>query len=201
MRRQFDGGGGHQNYSPRINRPAGYAENSNALLNLSFNDRNTIIEEIHGVTCMAPAESPELLNHALYSLKIELSQIEVKPAYNKAQVMHLSGDGGHGHCAYVDSDEFQLRFLRCELFDTKKAAARMVKYLNLVYENFGPKALTRSIMLSDLTKEEMSFMRSGDYQLLPYRDRSGRRILCIVTNNMDNISDKTRVRTFLVLRT
>jgi len=209
MRRQFDGDRGKRqsqnqeehSHSPLINRPEGYDEYSNALLNLSYTDRNIINEEIHGVTCMAPTESPELLDTALYSLKIELSQIEEKKAYNVAQEMYLSGDGNIGHCAYVDSNEFQLRFLRCELFDAKKAAARMIKYLNLVHENFGPKALTRFLRLSDLTKEEMSFMREGGYQLLPYRDRGGRRILCIVTNNTNNngIPSKTRLKVLMYL--
>ena len=187
-------GQNQQKQSSGLDKPEGYDDFSRALLNLSFNDRNTINEEIHGVCCMAPTETLQLLDAALYSLKIELNQIENKSAYDKAQEIHLSGDGTRGQRTYVNSDEFQLRFLRAELFDTKKAAARMVKYLDLVYEHFGENALVRPIMLSDFTKEDMAFLRSGDYQLLPYRDRSGRRILCIVTNNLDDIPDKTRVR-------
>jgi hypothetical protein len=181
--------------SSRAKPPAQYDEFSKALLNLSFTDRNAIIEEIHGVSCMAPDESPQLIDAALYSLSLELYKIQVKPAYDRAQKMHMmSGSSGE---AYVNTAEFRLRFLRCELFDTKKAAARIVKYLDLVSDNYGPYALTRPFKLSDLSRDELSFLRGGDYQLLPYRDRSGRRILCIVTNNRDDISAKTRVSALL----
>lgn len=172
-------------------------EFSKAQFNLPFKDRNAISEEIHGVSCMAPEESPELLGSALYNLSVELDQIEDKPAYNRAQEMYMSNSGVGMQYGYVNTNEFRLRFLRCELFDAKKAAARIVKYLDLVCETWGPYALTRPFRLSDLTKEEMSFLRGGDYQLMPYRDRSGRRVLCIVTNNRDDISPKTRV-SFLV---
>jgi hypothetical protein len=185
--------------SSRTGPPLHYDEFSKAqkLLNLSFRDRNVINEEIHGVTCMAPEESQEHLDAALYSLSLEIGEIKDKPAYNQAQDMHLSSGGVGGQIAYVNTDSFRLRFLRCELFDTKKAAARIVKYLDLVCEAYGPYALTRPILLSDLSRNEMSFLRGGDYQLLPYRDRSGRRILCIVTNNWNDISTKTRVRSLL----
>ena len=182
--------------SSRTGPPMQYDEFSKAqkLLNLSFHDRNTINEEIHGVTCMAPEESQEILDAALYSLSLEIDEIEDKPAYNQAQDMHRASGGVGGQFPYVNTDAFRLRFLRCELFDTKKAAARLVKYLDVVSEAYGPYALTRPILLSDLSREEMIFLRSGCYQLLPYRDRSGRRIMCIVTNNSNDVSERTRVR-------
>lgn len=151
---------------------------------------------------MAPEESPGLLDAALRSLHHELSLIESKSAYNLAQEMHnaaSSANGGQSQCAMVNTDDFRLRFLRCEIFDTKKAALRMVKYLELVRENFGNELLTRPMKLSDFSREEMSFLRGGDYQLLPYRDRSGRRILCIVTNNRDDISASIRLKVLFYL--
>jgi len=207
MRRSLEGGGNQaeehdqieRQQSPRTEPPAQYDEFSKALWNLSFNDRNAIIEEIHGVTCMAPDESPEFLNAALYSLNHELNQIEDKSAYNLAQEIYRSNNYGADQCAFVNTDKFRLRFLRSELFDVKKAAARMVKYLDLVCEAYGEYALIRPFRLSDLTREEMSFLRGGDYQLLPYRDRSGRRILCIVTNNRDDIPAKTRLKVLIYL--
>ena len=173
-------------------------EFSKALFNLPVKDRNAIDEEIHGVSCMAPKESPELIGTALYELSVELGQIEDKPAYNRAQEMYMAIGGVGMQHGYVNTNEFRLRFLRCELFDAKKAAARIVKYLDLVVETWGPYSIMRPFRLSDLTKEEMAFLRGGDYQLVPYRDRSGRRVLCIVTNNRDDISPKTRV-SFLVV--
>jgi len=178
---------------------ATYYAFSRALMNLTFQDRNAISEEIHGVSCMAPDESPEFLDAALYSLSHELNQIEDKSAYNQAQEIYLTG---HGQCAYVNTNEFRLRFLRSELFHVKAAATRMVKYLDVVNENFGPHALTRPMHISDLTRDEKSFLRSGYYQILPYRDRSGRRILCIMANNFDcseEVSTQTRLKVLMYL--
>ena len=165
---------------------------SNSLLKLSFEDRNTIMEEIHGVTCLAPNETPELLQTAFRSLDDELNTIAEKPAFTLAQ-QQTSVVADVPYC-YVNTTEFRLRFLRAELFQTKKAAERMVKYLALLYETFGLVALRRPIRFSDLTKVEHEFLRGGDYQLLPYRDRSGRRVACIVTNNRRDVPDSTRVR-------
>ena len=165
---------------------------SNSLLKLSFEDRNTIMEEIHGVTCLAPNETPELLQTAFRSLDDELNTIAEKKAFNLAQ-QQTSVVADVPYC-YVNTTEFRLRFLRAELFQTKKAAERMVNYLALLYETFGLVALRRPIRFSDLTKVEHEFLRGGDYQLLPYRDRSGRRVACIVTNNRRDVPDSTRVR-------
>jgi hypothetical protein len=44
-------------------------------------------------------------------------------------------------------------------------------------ELFGKDALMRPLLLSELTKKEMKFLREGFVQVLPSRDRLGRRIL------------------------
>jgi hypothetical protein len=46
---------------------------SKELLKLSFYDRSMIEEEIHGVRCMSPAETPELLSTALKEFQYELN--------------------------------------------------------------------------------------------------------------------------------
>eukprot|EP00536_Pseudo-nitzschia_multiseries_P007349 jgi/Psemu1/324719/estExt_fgenesh1_pg.C_1730003 len=167
---------------------------SEALLKLSFNDRNAINDEIHGVSCMAPDESTpaarQFLRQVLNAMDVELNKIQDKPAFHKAQEMSQP---------YVNTEDFRLRFLRCELFDPKKAAQRMVQYLELVKKFYGSYALTRPIRLSDFDREDMAFLRAGDYQILPYRDRSGRRILCIVTNNQSEVPAKVRTRVLLYL--
>jgi hypothetical protein len=140
---------------------------SKALMNLSFNDRSKIEEEIHGVTCMAPDETPYLIQQSLYQLVIELSHIPIenKLAYN----MVIKENSNSNNSI---SNEFRLRFLRSELFDIKKAAYRLVKYLDLILDIYGKEVLMRDNrhpMLDDFNKEEMAFLRGGDYQLLPYR--------------------------------
>mmetsp|Transcript_24629 Transcript_24629/g.57814 ORF Transcript_24629/g.57814 Transcript_24629/m.57814 type:complete len:502 (-) Transcript_24629:469-1974(-) len=143
---------------------------SKELMNLSMQDRNAINEEIHGVNCLAVEETQELLRNLLHDLAVVLDNV-LPPAetraYRRSQKIPHS---------YVNTIDFRLRFLRCEVFDAKKAARRMAFYLNTVQDFFGDFALERPIRLSDFNKEEQTFMRKGFMQLLPYRDRSGRRI-------------------------
>jgi hypothetical protein len=155
---------------------------SKALLNLSFNDRNTIEEEMHGVSCMAIEETPELIEESLHQFDLELDMIESKVAYNKAINM-IANIGDPLTHSFILSKEVKLRFLRAEFFDPCKSASRYTKYIDLLFEIYGECALRRPIRLEDLNREELSFLKSGQYQLLPYRDRSGRRILVDATNS------------------
>jgi hypothetical protein len=155
---------------------------SKALLNLSFNDRNMIEEEIHGVSCMAIEETPELIEESLHQFDLELDLIENKAAYNKAKEIVTSKEEDPSMQSYLLSKDNKLRFLRCEFFDPRKSASRYTKFIDLLFDVYGECALRRPIRLQDFDPEELSFFNSGQYQLLPHRDRGGRRILAIVSN-------------------
>lgn len=97
---------------------------------------------------------------------------------------YVSAQGGYPRAetnsCYVKSQNFQLAFLRCEFFDARKAALRMAKYLELVVDLYGEEALFRPLRVDDFkTKEEIEVMDVGFQQLLPFRDRFGRRVLFI----------------------
>lgn len=158
------------------------------LLGLSFEDRNAIDEEIHGVNNLSREETPELLQESMAQLSLELSKIQNKPAFDKSQRLFP-------YDTFVNTIDFRLRFLRCEFLDAQKAATRMVTYLDLLDELFdGDWVLQRPIELSDFSKAEMKILRSGIYQLLPYRDRSGRAIFTELGNMGLHLDLKTRVR-------
>lgn len=146
---------------------------SKELMHMSIADRNAINEEIHGVHCLALDETPEFLSNLLRNLAFELDEVLLPTenfAYRRSQKLPTT---------YVNTLDFRLRFLRCELFDAQKAAKRMAFFLNYVMESFGEFALERPVRLSDFNKEEMACMRKGLYQWLPFRDRSGRRIVVV----------------------
>lgn len=165
---------------------------SNELMRLSMTDRNAIQEEIHGVRCLAPEETPQLLQSSLRQLALELDRNlprELTRAYRQSQLVPTT---------YVNTLGFRLRFLRCELFDVPKAARRMASFLNMAQDFFGDYALERPIRLSDMNKEELKYMRSGRVQWLPFRDRSGRRIVVIFPGmDMATIPMKIKVRSRL----
>mmetsp|Transcript_3262 Transcript_3262/g.8774 ORF Transcript_3262/g.8774 Transcript_3262/m.8774 type:complete len:490 (+) Transcript_3262:184-1653(+) len=152
---------------------------SEELMKLSVEDRNKSQDEIHGVDCLAPEETPEKIRNSLRELDHHLNgdtiPVEKKKAYLKSQELFAD-------TTYVNSQEFRLRFLRSTLFDVSEAAQRINQYLTTISAIFGEFTLEREPRISDFSKTELQEFRMGRYQLLPYRDRArpkGRRILAV----------------------
>ncbi len=147
---------------------------------LPVKDRNAINEEIHGVQSMACDETPESVAESLRLLSIELQNLptQYKLIYQRACEPRKGEPPAQGNYCYAKSQKFQLTFLRCEFFDEKKAALRMAKYLELACDLYGEEALRRPLRADDFkSKEEIEVMDAGHQQLLPFRDRCGRRVL------------------------
>ena len=146
---------------------------ANALNSLSFKERESINEEIHGVEVRnaGVTESPELLRKSFQELDLELQKLRRQwVAFDMSQRLF-------GETTYLNTDDLRIIFLRCDLFDVKNAASRICKYAELMHEIFGDFALQRRPYLTDLTDLELSILETGGYQILPGRDRAGRRIL------------------------
>ena len=144
------------------------------LLKLSQQERNDITEEIHGVQNLCPEENPVMIDESLRRFAACLEEIpaDQKTAYLRAQETYAG--------TYINDDEWRLRFLRCDLFDAEKAANRMVNFLDFLSDIFGDYVLKRHLQLTDFSWDEMQAFRRGHFQLLPYRDRSGRRVFTVV---------------------
>ncbi|VEU40933.1 unnamed protein product [Pseudo-nitzschia multistriata] len=143
------------------------------LNNMSVEERNFVFEEIHGVAQHAVEElSIQKLNRSLLLLSEALYDIKNKPAYDEAQ--RIASE--EGHSTFVNDRSYRLKFLRAECFDPRKAAERMVRNLDILYRYIGRKGLCRPICIGDLDANAVAIMESGSFQLLPFRDRSGRRI-------------------------
>mmetsp|Transcript_27603 Transcript_27603/g.64807 ORF Transcript_27603/g.64807 Transcript_27603/m.64807 type:complete len:480 (-) Transcript_27603:197-1636(-) len=144
---------------------------SKELLRLSLTARNAIGEEVHGVLTLTPDETPQYLEDSLARLSEELDLIPddnpSKAAFLKSQRLPWT---------YVNTRDFRLRFLRSDFFDATKASRRIVTFLDIASELFGPKVLQRPIRMADFPKGEEQLLRVGNVQLLPFRDRSGRPI-------------------------
>ena len=84
--------------------------------------------------------------------------------------------------SYLHTQEWRLKFLRSELYDCKLAAERLVRFTEYMYREYDLEVLERPLRLSDLEskgprgKEVIESFKSGHTQLLPFRDRSGRRV-------------------------
>jgi hypothetical protein len=163
---------------------------SKELESLSFKERSQIQEEIHGVFNLSPQESPEMVDEAIANMEQHLNNIQRKPIYDQLSPF-----------SYLHTKEWKLRFLRCELFDSKKAAERLVRFTEYMEMEYDIEVLERPLTMTDLKtkngksgKEIMNSFRSGHTQLFPFRDRSGRRIFVTSANHGLKYKADVRVR-------
>lgn len=161
-----------------------------SLMRLKFEDRNEIGEEIHGVRSFAREESPELIHESLHKMNYALDRIiSIHNGDNK----HAFGIARRLPKTFVNDRDFRLRFLRSELFDPTKAAERMIAYLDYLYHLFGVRALSEPLSSNLFNEEESAALRDGVVQILPFRDRSGRRVMVGLSQAM-SLKPFTRVR-------
>jgi hypothetical protein len=166
----------------------------NEIKKFSVEERNRIQEELHGVWSPAQDETLELIQVSLHKFATELRSLPPleKQAYLKAQTISQQ----RLRPFYCDHPDVYIRFLRAELWDAKKAAKRMAMFLDLLLDYFGVGALQRPIQISDFSDDELKAIKtSGEIQLLPARDRSGRRILAMVSNMGYGMNKRIKVST------
>jgi len=164
---------------------------SEELLKLSFRDRTAIEEEIHGVRCGAVDETPELIERSLIEFNSELiarndgdpkndllrNVISISSFEPKNIAAAGSSTAPNSKC-YLNNPDIRLRFLRCECFVVEKAVQRFLNFLEFSSELFGDFVAERPIRLSDFnTKQEITALQNSRVQYLPFRDRSGRRVI------------------------
>lgn len=187
--------------------PAIYKDNDTAIqerlekdfAKLSVDHRSQIAQEIDGTYCMAIEETPELLESSLANLAIELESISYKKkvGYNQSQKLPKT-------C--INDPNFRLRFLRSQLFDVREAANRLVRYCDFVLDMFGMFALERQIERNDFSKKEMKWLLKGYIQLMPFRDKSGRRVILqimdsnVMTEQIIRVSLDSIEQTMLTFR-
>jgi hypothetical protein len=146
---------------------------SKELQSLSIQKRTKVQEEVHGVANLCPEENPAMIEAALRSMQKYLDAIQDKQVYDQLSPR-----------SYLHTKEWRLRFLRCELYDCKMAAERLVRFTEYMQQEYDSEVLERPLRLSDLEtkcgargKDVMESFKSGHSQLLPFRDRSGRRVM------------------------
>ena len=107
---------------------------------------------------------------------------------NDKELQDESADEDKELC-YVNNPDVRLRFLRCDSFDSKKAVKRFVSFLEFSTAIFGNFIADRPPKITDVynnnnnnnsNREEIRALQNSRAQYLPFRDRSGRRIHCLV---------------------
>ena len=178
---------------------------SQELLKMSLLDRTDIQEEIHGVRCLSMEESPAILRSSLQEFQRHLDALPDFKKKTYLQIVAVVEESRNQHKAAqqqqpllkqqlpppkhyaIDDDDFRLRFLRAALLDPKRAVLRFVNYFEFVHEFWGFGIVSkRQVRLSDFSREELKFFKKGYFQLLPFRDRSGRRVVVVLGENKND---------------
>lgn len=160
---------------------------------LSFQKRNAIHEEIHGVANLSVEETPLLLEQALSRFESELQRLNGPDRFAYDAI--VSQPGNPFSKQLVQGRKLRLRFLRHSFFDIGLAASTMSAFFNLVHSLYGLHALKRFDTTLDffINNEGIRILNRGDIQILPFRDRSGRRIVTLALANFSQIEEPKRV--------
>jgi hypothetical protein len=139
------------------------------------NERRVVWADMSGNSTTAPevevlrSEDPKFIFARLDQLEEEISKIQKKDAYDEAKRMDEQ---------FVENEEFQMMFLRAELYDPKLAATRMVAYFQEKLVYFGRDKLVKTITITititidDLDDDDRDALFSGNMQILPQRDHA-----------------------------
>jgi lipase chaperone LimK len=140
-----------------------------AMAAMSVEEREQSIFDVHGVSGVVH-EEPSFVRAKLEDMEMELSKLTRgnKEAHMQAEAQNKE---------HVICRKLRLRFLRAESFNARLAAGRMVRFFEEKKKLFGPDKLTKEIKLRDLDKEDRKFLDRGLFQIVPQRDRAGRRII------------------------
>jgi hypothetical protein len=162
---------------------------ANELNQLSLQEREKTYYDLHGVAD-AVNETPAFVNKCLADLEMELSKTHDKKAYELAKSQDEN---------YICGREFRLQFLRAETFDSKKAATRLVGFLEEKLKLFGLKPLARELMLSDLNQDDRFLLELGFCSLIPLRDSAGRAIICFIPYFRGTSAVENRMRAIMYI--
>jgi hypothetical protein len=159
---------------------------ADALRNLTVQQRENVIEELHGVSTQAEiqAQDDKLKMMDLYF------RLYANDAYRKAERQSKE---------YVEDPITRLAFLHAteDGGDPVEAAKKMVAYLEQKLILFGEHALCRPITLNDLNDDSMNCLRSGFFQYLG-KDNVGRKVVAsfpsaLVYGDIENHVSQTSV--------
>jgi hypothetical protein len=135
------------------------------LLRFTPTERERIVHDLYGVGNLVMEESPTLVAECLEEMEYELTQISRDTAYEQALQMSPT---------YAQNLKFRIMFLRADFFSARRAAHRMVRFMEEKLAIFGPKLLVREITWDDLDEDDHSVLLSGCMQAATGRDRAGR---------------------------
>ena len=142
------------------------------LFQMSLDEREKALDDVHGIV-RSDDEDPNFLNQRLMQLEYNLCLMKHGTVYEEAEQLSEM---------FVRDPHFRTMFLRAEHFEPRPAAQRMLRFFECKKELFGRDKLVTKITLQDLDDDDLEALRSGDGQISPLKDASGRPIMTFVQN-------------------
>lgn len=160
---------------PETNQEADLADDllTQAMNNLTIDEHEKLIFDIHGVVCENDDET---------TLDLQLKEFETELLSNeKENDAYLQAKKWNND--YVSDRNFRRLFLRHSNMDVKAAAKLFLQHFQEKQNLFGSgEVLGRDVRQSDLNPMNLAVLESGFVQLLPSRDAAGRALLFFSTH-------------------
>ena len=165
---------------------------------LTFQERNAIVEEIHGVrkgdieTSLEESD-PTHVEQSLRELAMELQKIPRKESedYRRACFLAPSKFGS-------DNKKFGLMFLRSTRYDPVRAAKKIVAFFKVKSRLFGPNKVAKDITMEDLGEDNddggsgLTALQSGSLIQLPLKDMAGRKVILATLTEHNTTNSETK---------
>eukprot|EP00980_Cylindrotheca_fusiformis_P016374 scaffold4880_cov106-Cylindrotheca_fusiformis.AAC.8 len=141
---------------------------------VSLGEREAALYDIHGVAPNLEGD-PETLSKSLKEMN---EMLTIMLCWKKSSAFKLAESQSP---EYSRNEKLLLMFLRCESFNVKAAATRLVAFFRYKLSLFGPEKLCKeTIGQNDLDTEDLKCVAAGFWQLLPRRDHIGRAQLIFI---------------------
>mmetsp|Transcript_43823 Transcript_43823/g.121870 ORF Transcript_43823/g.121870 Transcript_43823/m.121870 type:complete len:336 (+) Transcript_43823:218-1225(+) len=131
-------------------------------------EKERVLRDIYGIEDPV-YETPHIVRDGLDRMdKLLLDRVEKKTSLQLVRDHFPS---------FFENEAFRLQFLRVDSFDVKQATNSLVRHLEKKLELFGPDKIDKKITLDDLSEDDLDFMGSGGFQVVPEKDRGGRHVI------------------------
>ena len=167
---------------------------------MSLEDRTLGLHDLHGVAEIQ-TETSELIRTKLLEMDHYLSNWNRLFLSNTTMRMMMGNyvpDVQKYYIALSMSTEYvhtmKIQCLRTDLYRTKHATIRLLRFFDHKSQLFGDESLVKEITFEDLDEETSSAVTNGFCQLLPQRDRTGRAIFLIYAKINLHYSTEALVR-------
>ena len=162
------------------------------MFNLSMEERNEALHDVHGISKVI-SEDPAFLLKKRSELRMAIERLAKKKTFVAYEQVMATNP------YYITSESFEVMFLRATRWNPKMAAKKSLNFLEAKLDLYGPSLLTRSIRIEDLDKDDKKCLESGFFQFSPVRDVSGRAILCGFPPLLNYKNIKNLLRSFVYL--